>query len=182
MNKVISIVSIIVASALVLISLPMLFFRIFTPMPEQMKDKTVCFLAPDLTWSSSMSDVTRCFGDPIEKATDYELTGTKTNTYETTYKNQTIQIDATRQMYPHNTNVYEYYFRIECDDKQESTMVFASILNELVEDNSNDEFYNYDEPDESSVMISIDYGATGIYYEIYQTYEFDIVLIAYCQY
>ncbi len=129
-----------------------------------------------------MSDVTRCFGDPIEKATDYELTGTKTNTYETTYKNQTIQIDATRQMYPHNTNVYEYYFRIECDDKQESTMVFASILNELVEDNSNDEFYNYDEPDESSVMISIDYGATGIYYEIYQTYEFDIVLIAYCQY
>lgn len=182
MNKIIGIVGVFLASALVLASLPVVFFRVMFPIPEQMTDKAVCFLAPELTWSDKMSDVTKCFGAPLEKGDYDDITGTKTNTYETEYKNYTMQVEATRHIYPHSDNVFEYYFRIQCADGNESQKLFTEFYNEIIENNSNDEFFSYEKVDEHGVSFSIDYGATGIYYELYQTYQFEIVLIAYCQY
>ncbi len=166
MNKVISILAIIMACVMVLVSLPAIFFRIITPMPQQMRGKSVCFLAPELTWSSSMSDVTRCFGDPVEKATDYEITGTKSNTYKTVYDKRTVTVYATRQMYPYNTDVFSYSFYVECANEQDALKVFNDFYNQIIQDNKNDEYFSYEEWEPNNISFSINYGATGIHYDL----------------
>lgn len=202
MNKVISITAIILSSVLVLVSLPMLFFRIFTPMPEQMKDKTVCFLAPDLTWSDKMSAVTKSFGTPVERGVYDDLTGTISNTYVTEYKNHKMEVRAERQTFPNTTNVFDYGFYIQCEDAEDAQKIFDECYNQILEDNADDEYFSYeiidnedgveailvdsngqiDEIGGDQVWFSIDYGATGIHYELSQTYDYRVILWAYCMY
>ena len=181
MNKAISITAIVLSVVLVVLALPAVFFRVTTPMPQQMKGKSVCFLIPELTWSSSMSDVTRCFGDPIEKETDYELTGTKSNTYETEYENRKTTVYAKRQMYPRITDVYSYSFYVECADEKDTLKVFSDFYGRIVEDNEDDPYFSYEESEPNHIFFSINYGATGIRYELkYEDNE--VFLHADCRY
>lgn len=202
MNKVIGIISIVLASVLVLASLPVIFMRVIFPMPEQMKDKTVCFLAPDLTWSDKIADVTKSFGEPIEKGSYNDITGTKTYKYETEYKNHKMEVSAERQTFPTPTNVFDYCFYIQCEDAEDAQKIFDECYNQILEDNADDEYFSYeivdnedmgeailvdsseqiDEINGDQVWFSIDYGATGIYYELSQTNDYRVILWAYCMY
>lgn len=181
MNKAISITAIILSSILVLVSLPAVFFRVITPMPQQMRGKSVCFLAPELTWSSSMSDVTRKFGIPVEKGEYCDITGTKSNTYKTEYENRKVKVYATRQTYPHKTDVFSYSFFVECANETDAQKVFTDFYNQLVKDNKNDEYFSYEEMDENEIWFSINYGATGIHYELEYEYN-EVFLHADCMY
>ena len=70
-KKAVKIISIVIA---VLIMAPIVIFNIQSiiisamfHMPSEMKEETVCFLAPELTWNSTNSAVKDCFGEPVEK-------------------------------------------------------------------------------------------------------------------
>lgn len=181
MNKAISITAIVLSAVLAVVSLPAVFFRIFTPMPQQMRGKSVCFLAPELTWSSSMSDVTKKFGTPVEKGEYCDITGTKSNTYETEYENRKTTIYATRQTYPHNTDVCSYSFFVECADEKDALKVFSDFYGRIIKDNKNDQYFSYEEWETNDISFSINYGATGIHYELkYEDNE--VVLYADCMY
>lgn len=181
MNKVISITAIILSSILVLVSLPVVFFRIITPMPQQMRGKSVCFLAPELTWSSSMSDVTREFGTPVEKGEYCDITGTKSNTYETEYEGRKTTVYATRQTYPYKTDVFSYSFYVECADETDAQKVFTDFYNQIIEENKNDKYFSYKEWEPNNISFSINYGATGIHYDL-EWEDNEVFLHADCMY
>ena len=201
MGKVISIVAIVMASALVLLSIPVIFMQFMFAMPEEMANKTVCFLAPDLIWSDKMSKVTKSFGEPVKSGVYNDITGTKENTYETKFENRKMEVRAERNTFPYPTNVFDYVFYIQCVDADDSQKVFDECFNQIVKDNSNEPGFTYETVnlDEGAIILddngnevevteigndeiwfSINYGATGIHYELSQTYDYRVILRAYC--
>ena len=201
MSKVIGIVAIIMASALVLLSMSAIFMQFMFSMPEKMANKTVCFLAPDLTWSSKMSAVTKSFGKPIKSNVYDDITGTKENIYETKFENRKMEVRAERNTFPYPTNVFDYVFYIQCVDADDSQKVFDECFNQIMKDNSNEPGFTYETVnlDEDAIMLddignevevteisndeiwfSINYGATGIHYSLSQTNDYRVILQAYC--
>ncbi|MBR5202092.1 MAG: hypothetical protein IKW45_02400 [Clostridia bacterium] len=201
MSKVIGIVAIIMASVMVLLSIPVIVMQFMFSMPQEMANKTVCFLAPELTWSDKMSDVTKCFGTPVESGIYSDITGTKTNKYITEYENHKMEVNAERNTFPHPTNVFDYYFAIQCTDEKDMQKVFDDCFNQIVEDNANETKFTYETVnlDDGAIIVdddgeeievheiandeiwfSINYGATGIHYELSQTNDYRVILRAYC--
>lgn len=201
MSKVISIVAIIMASVLVLLSIPVIFMQFMFSMPEEMANKTVCFLAPELTWSDKMSDVKECFGIPTAIGDYNDVTGTKEYTYEATYENRKMEVKAERNTFPYPTSVFDYCFYIQCADAEDAQKVFDECYNQIMKDNSNEDGFSYETVnlDEGAIIVddngeetqvheignneiwfSINYGATGIHYELCQTYDYRVILHASC--
>lgn len=201
MSKVIGIVAIIMASVLVLLSVPVIFMQFMFSMPEEMANRTVCFLAPELTWSDKMTDVTKCFGTPVKSGVYDDITGTKENTYETKFENRKMEVRAERNTFPYPTSVFDYCFYIQCTDAEDAQKVFEECYNQILNDNANEDGFSYETVnlDDGAIMIddngeeievneicndeiwfSIDYGATGIHYELSQTEDYKVILRAYC--
>lgn len=201
MSKVIGIVAVLMASVLILLSVPVIFLHVTASIPEEMADKTVCFLAPELIWSDKMSAVTKCFGEPVESGIYNDITGTKENTYETKYENREMEVKAERNTFPYPTSIFNYCFYIQCADAGDTQKVFDKCFNQIVEDNYHEENFSYEtvnigdgaiivdndgeknevhEITNDEIWFSINYGATGIHYELSQTNDYRVILRAYC--
>lgn len=138
MKKAVKIISIVIA---VLIMAPIVIFNIQSiiisamfHMPSEMKEETVCFLAPELTWNSTNSAVKDCFGEPVEKGEYNDVTGDVTDTYILQYENRPMTVYTTRKA-PLITQllckhrVHRYRFVIECADEEDAKLVFEEICN-----------------------------------------------------
>ena len=201
MSKVVGIVAIIMATVMVLLSIPVIVMQFMFSMPQDMSNKIVCFLAPELTWSDKMSDVTKCFGTPVESGIYSDITGTKTNKYITEYENHKMEVSAERNTFPYPQNVFSYMFYIQCIDAEDTKNVFDKCFNQIVEDNSHEENFSYETVslDDGAIIVdddgeeievheiandeiwfSINYGATGIHYELSQTNDYRVILRAHC--
>lgn len=201
MSKVIGIVAIIMASIMIILSIPVIFMQFMFSMPEEMANKTVCFLAPELTWSDKMIDVTEYFGTPVKSGVYDDITGTKENTYEATYENRKMEVKAERNTFPYPTSVFDYCFYIQCADEKDTQKVFDECYNQIMKDNSNEDGFSYEivNLDEGAIIVddngedpqvheisndeiwfSIDYGATGIHYELSQTNDYRVILHTSC--
>ena len=100
MKKAVKIISIVIA---VLIMAPIVIFNIQSiiisamfNMPSEMKEETVCFLAPGLTWDSTRSDVEECFGLQVKDSHYIEETGKVIETYNASYENRLMTVETTR--------------------------------------------------------------------------------------
>ena len=140
-------------------------------MPSEMKKEEVCFLAPGLTWNSSMSDVAEVFGKPVEKGVYNDITGNTENTYETEYQNHPMTVYATKrafmltEMFCRN-KVHEYVFLIECFDEEDARSVFENLCSGLVEVVKSNERVENLKNSENEFALSINYGAPRISYDI----------------
>lgn len=152
-------------------------------MPAQIREKSISFLTPELYWSSSLKDIEKLYGKHIEKVTDYELKYEKTYTYQIQYNGHNIDVSATKKMFPYNTNIYEYCYITHCVDNADLENVFNNYYEQIIDYNKNDEYFKFedDDVDTKNKNFSIDYGSTGIYYELF-CIQSEVYLIVTCQY
>ncbi len=181
MKKMFKIFTIAILCIVVLAYLPFIFSSILFPVPKEMKKESVCFLVPELSWSDSFADVEKHFGKPIEQGEYNDITGTKTNTYKTKYENRPMTVSAKRQAFPLGTKVFEYTFIVVCSDLEDSKNIFDIFYNEIIKSNSTNTNFQHELIDDNTATFSINYGATGIYYELDYDDE-GVVLTVHCQY
>ena len=66
MKKRIGIILVIVLVFFTFVNIPGVALYFLFPMPDEAKTDSICFLAPELTWNSTVEDVTEYFGEPFE--------------------------------------------------------------------------------------------------------------------
>ena len=136
MNKAVKIIAVAFSVIFVLITLyNTIICELIFAMPSEMKKEAVCFLAPELTWNSTNSDVEDCLGEPVEKGEYNDVTGDVTDTYALQYENRPMTVYTTRKklfitglLCKHR--VHRYRFIIECMDEEDAKLVFEEICNE----------------------------------------------------
>ena len=177
MKKLLKIVLIIAILALILPNLwSVIVISIFS-MPSEMKKESVCFLAPGLTWNSTVSDVNNCFGEPVKKGKCNDVTGTVTDTYKIQYENRAVTVRATRRPLADieisdKRGVFYYSFDIDCSDETDEKAVFEKLCNELIDDKGDNKRFRYEKEDYNEFSAYIDYGACSISYNIkYDIYD-----------
>lgn len=167
MKKLFKVILIISSVALVLFNVWALVVN-NTTMPVEMKNETVCFLAPGLTWNSSVSDVKECFGEPSVKGKYNDVTGKVTDTYTSEYKNRPMTVQTTRGAFfiteiLLKRRITGYHFIIECADDNDAKLVIKELCNVLINDNKQ---YIYEKENDSKFSAYIDYGLCTVYYDI----------------
>ncbi len=171
MKKAVKIVLIIVILALILPNLWSVIVISIFPMPSEMKKESVCFLAPGLTWDSTVSDVSNCFGEPEKKGDYNDVTGNIRNIYKTQYENRTMMIYATRKSFTvtgmlQKRRVHHYSFHLDCFDEENEKLVYEKLCNELINDKGDNKRFRYEKENDNEFSAHMDYGACSISYNI----------------
>lgn len=167
MKKIFKVILIIASVTLVLFSV-WTFVVNNTTMPSEMKNETVCFLAPDLTWNSTMSDVKDLFGEPLVKGKYNDVSADVTDTYATEYKNRPMTVHTTRKAFfitelLLKRRITGYHFIIECADDNDAKLVIEELCDGLIDDNKE---FIYEKETNSYFSAYIDYGLCTVYYDI----------------
>ena len=183
MEKSIKIISIIVAvivfGPLVLSNvLSLTVAVVFLRMPSEMKEDSVCFLAPGLTWDSTRSDVEGCLGSQVEESYHIKETGKVMETYNASYENRLMTIDTTRRAFVitdvlHKSRIHRYDFDIECSDENDEKVVFEKLCSELINEKADNERFICFREGENEFLARITYdGAADVSYTIkYDVYD-----------
>ena len=145
------------------------FFTVLSSVPTCFRYKNVCFIIPELTWSYSPIKLKNICGTPINTEYDFAIKGEKYCEYLIEYAEKQVVLITTSKIFPLNAAVYEYFFTIKCLDKTKAEEVFFEIYNKMITENKNEPNFEIDKTlqDEYSISFSVDYGATGIYYELF---------------
>ncbi|MBQ7860635.1 MAG: hypothetical protein IJ349_00330 [Clostridia bacterium] len=181
MKKAVKIIWIVIA---VLIMAPIVIFNIQSiiisamfHMPSEMKEETVCFLAPGLTWDSTRSDVEGCFGLQVKDSHYIEETGKVIETYNASCENRLMTVETTRRAFVitdvfHKSRIHRYDFDIECSDENDEKVVFEKLCSDLINDKAANERFTCSYESENKFLARITCGATDISYAIkYDVYD-----------
>ena len=177
MKKAVKIIAVIVLVLFIIVNIPAVALYFIFPMPDDAKDDSVCFLAPELTWNSTIADVRDCFGEPVESVNeecDALFGEIKTDTFSTMFEDYPMKVKVTRRGFSAFTlfrrkRVFEYTFNIKCSDAQKEKTVFDSLCEKLIGSKVADKHFYYDKED-NVLFASTYYGPIwlecGIKYQI----------------
>ena len=166
MKKAVKIVSVFTLVLFILVNIPNVALCFLYSMPDDAKEDSVCFLTPELTWNSTISDVREYFGEPVETvsekadAFDIVLGRIKTDTFSTVLENHPVEVKATRRCFSPFTlfrrkKVYKYTFTIKCNDAQDEKAVFDRFCGQLIESRASDGRFHYNK--EGNVLTAVRY-------------------------
>lgn len=181
MKKAVKIVSIITIVLFILVNIPNVAICFIYSMPDDAKEASVCFLTPELTWNSTISDVREYFGEPVEtvskKADVFDVLAgrIKTDTFSAMFENHPMEVKATRRCFSPFTlfrrkKVYKYTFIIKCNDAQDERIVFDNLVKNLVESTKPEKSVYYNE-EENKLSKSVYYGP--IWADYFVNYEIE---------
>ena len=166
MKKAVKIVSVITIVLFLLVNIPNVAICFIYSMPDDAKEASVCFLTPELTWNSTISDVREYFGEPVEtvskKADVFDVLAgrIKTDTFSAMFENHPMEVKATRRCFSPFTlfrrkRVFEYTFNIKCNDVQDEKEVFDRLCEKLIESRASDDRFHYNK--EGNVLTAVRY-------------------------
>lgn len=171
MKKAVKIISLIILIPLIILNIYSAVIFTLYSIPKEMKNESVCFFIPELTWNSTFSDVKKQFGKPVEAGQYNDVNGTVENTYKTEYSSHPMTVYASTSAFRitelfHKRRVFDYAFCIECKDEKDS----AAVFNELCEGTtkqfvSNKNFTS--EIDGDDVYYTVSYGPCSVSYNIW---------------
>ena len=164
MKKAVKIVSVITIVLFILVNIPNVAICFIYSMPDDAKEASVCFLTPELTWNSTISDVFDVLAGRI-----------KTDTFSAMFENHPMEVKATRRCFSPFTlfrrkKVYKYTFIIKCNDAQDERIVFDNLVKNLVESTKPEKSVYYNE-EENKLSKSVYYGP--IWADYFVNYEIE---------
>lgn len=160
--------SVVILVLFVLVNIPNIAICFVYSMPDDAKEDSVCFLAPELTWNSTITDVRGVFGEPIETvsengdALDDVLGRIKRYTFSAVFENHPMEVRTTSRSFSPFTlfrrkKVYKYTFVIECNSEQDERDVFDRLGEMLVRSKASDSCFHYSKED-NKLLASTYYG------------------------
>ena len=171
MKKAVKIISLIILIPLIILNIYSAVIFTLYSIPKEMKNESVCFFVPELTWDSSFSDVNKQFGKPVESGKYNDVNGTVENTYKTEYNSHPMTVYASASAFRitelfHKRRVFDYAFCIECKDEKDSAAVFSEIYNGIIKSNLSNEKFN-SEQSEEEVRMTVSYGPCSVTYNLW---------------
>lgn len=171
------VIAVLIMAPIVIFNIQSIIISAMFHMPSEMKEETVCFLAPGLTWDSTRSDVEGCFGLQVKDSHYIEETGKVIETYNASCENRLMTVETTRRAFVitdvfHKSRIHRYDFDIECSDENDEKVVFEKLCSNLINDKAANERFTCSYESENKFLARITCGATDISYAIkYDVYD-----------